>query len=66
MDATPVGDSSREAEFQELVVHYKMESREMLERYLKEFAPQMRADGLEKFRDQFRAERFQLEPISLK
>jgi len=63
--ATSLAAVARDAEFQEFVVHYRMESREALDRYLKEFAQRMRSDGLLKFRDQFRAQRFRLEPLPL-
>jgi hypothetical protein len=39
------------------VVRYQLESRKALDRYLAEFAPRMRADGLARFGDRFMATR---------
>jgi hypothetical protein len=39
------------------VVRYELEDRAALERYLEEYAPRMRAEGLAKFGDRFRASR---------
>ena len=50
-----------EADKPKRVVHYELESREALERYFAEDAARMRADGIERFGNAFRATRRVLE-----
>ena len=45
-------------------VHYRLRDRAALESYLREYAPQMRAEGIARFGTQFRAERRILHMLS--
>lgn len=56
------------SEQKQLTVQYQLENRESLERYLVEFAPKMRAGGINLFKDQFSATRriFEVQKIILK
>lgn len=47
-----------------LCTQYQLPDQAALERYLREFAPAMRADGLQRFGDRFRAERRVLRKIA--
>lgn len=49
----PASDASEFA----LCTQYRLRDEAALERYLREFAPALRADGLTRFGDRFRAER---------
>jgi antibiotic biosynthesis monooxygenase (ABM) superfamily enzyme len=44
-----------------LVVQYKLENREFLEQYFTDFAPKMREEGINLFKDKFSAKRRILE-----
>jgi antibiotic biosynthesis monooxygenase (ABM) superfamily enzyme len=47
-----------------LCVQYRLRDGEALEAYLREHAPRLRADGIARFGDRFRAERRVLAPIA--
>lgn len=46
-----------------LSVQYRLRDRDALDAYLREHAPRMRADGLARFGDRFRAQRRILTPV---
>jgi len=46
-------------------VRYRLRDRVALDDYLREYAPRMRADGIERFGDAFRAERRILTPMDI-
>ncbi len=52
-----------DAEHQQMVVAYRLESHNCLTRYLREFAPAMRAKALERFAGQFEIQRRVLAPL---
>lgn len=54
-------ENEQSANKDELVVQYKLESREALNNYFTEFAPKMRQEGLNLFKDKFSAKRRVLE-----
>ncbi len=60
----PDGDFSQE----KLTVQYQIEDRDSLEKYLTEFAPKMRGEGINRFKDKFSADRriFNVQDIILK
>lgn len=43
--------------WQKFTVHYFLESRQALDTYLKDHAPRMRSDGVQRFGDAFKAHR---------
>ncbi len=47
-----------------LCTHYRLHDEAALTRYLREFAPGLRADGLNRFGDRFRAERRVLKALA--
>lgn len=53
--------SSSSSARQELTIHYKVESKEALEKYLKDRAPALREEALDRFGDRFTATRRVLE-----
>ncbi len=58
-----VEPEQEDSEHQRLVVAYRLDSHNSLTRYLREFAPAMRAKALEKFKGQFQIERRVLAPL---
>lgn len=46
-----------QSEKQSIIIQYQLENREALTQYFSQFAPQMRASGLERFKEKFTAER---------
>lgn len=58
-------DADADAPRRSWCVHYRLHDRAALERYLNEFAPAMRADGVGRFGSRFTARRrvFELEPL---
>jgi len=46
-----------------LCVHYRLRDAQALEDYFREHAPRLRADGIARFGDKFRAERRVLAPL---
>ena len=62
VDATILREPEHDQpEREHYVVHYRLESRDALERYLREDAPRMRAEGVERFGGRFTAWRRVLE-----
>ena len=47
-----------------LCVHYRLRDAEALEAYFREHAPRLRADGIARFGDRFRAERRVLDSLA--
>lgn len=53
---------------EKLTVQYQLESKDDLQRYFTDFAPKMREDGINRFKDQFSANRriFSIQEVTLK
>lgn len=67
MTALPTFESAKlfEEEQGRWVVQYFARSKAQIDRYLEEFAPQMRGDGLTRFEGQFEATRRILAPLAI-
>lgn len=68
MTALPTFESAKllEDEQGQWVVQYFASSKAQIDRYLEEFAPKMRGDGLRRFEGQFTAKRRILAPFGVK
>jgi hypothetical protein len=64
LDATVWRVDSSTPDRVEICVQYRVESRAALDRYLREFAPALRQDGVDGFGAQFSATRRVMEPNS--
>lgn len=65
IQANLLQSESDDSDQEKLTVHYYLTDREALENYLVNFAPKMRQQGIERFKDKFSAQRRILQIVSV-